>query len=325
MLCLIQFLSDEIRRVEHDLVMASDFVKQPLLPGSFDPPIQPLRKNTAKKRRFRRCRSAPSVDVLSDSPAVRGMFQDAKFILGKQLSLRQVTILLAIYLGVGTACFFMVKHHIKGKKTNGVIDSLYFCIVTMTTVGYGDLVPGSVLAKLLACAFVFSGMAIVALLLSKAADYLVEKQEILLVRALHLHSKAGEMKTLKEMETNRMKYRFLTTTVLLLLLIIIGTIFLSKVEKLRLVDAFYCVCSTITTLGYGDQSFSTLSGRVFAIFWILTSTVCLAQFFLYLAEWNTEHRQQLLAKWVLNRRMTFVDLEAADIDEDGSVGINRPL
>ena len=75
----------------------------------------------------------------------------------------------------------------KGKKTNGVVDAVYFCIVTMTTVGYGDIVPDSVATKLLACAFVFTGMALIALSLSKAADYLVEKQETLLVRALYMY------------------------------------------------------------------------------------------------------------------------------------------
>uniref|UniRef100_A0A1D1Z2P6 Calcium-activated outward-rectifying potassium channel 1 n=1 Tax=Anthurium amnicola TaxID=1678845 RepID=A0A1D1Z2P6_9ARAE len=301
--------------------MANDFVKQPLLPRSLDSPHQPPTCTTAKKRRYRRCRSAPSVDVLSHSTIADGPFPDAKFILGQlHPSMRQVIVFLVIYLGVGTVCFFMVKHQIKGNKTNGVIDSLYFCIVTMTTVGYGDLVPESISSKLLACAFVFTGMAIVALVLGTAADYLVEKQEVLLVKALHLHNKVGEAKVLKEMATKKVEYKILMTLALLLLLMTTGTIFLSTVEKLSLVDAFYCVCSTITTLGYGDKSFSTLGGRIFAVLWILTSTICLAQFFLYLAELNIEHRQQLLAKLVLNRRMTFVDLEAADIDEDGTVG-----
>ncbi|KAK1315863.1 Two-pore potassium channel 1 [Acorus calamus] len=105
----------------------------------------------------------------------------------------------------------------------------------------------------------------------------------------------------------------------LLVLIVVGTIVLWRVEKLDLIDAFYCVCSTITTLGYGDKSFSSKGGRVFAIIWILTSTICVAQFFLYLTELNAEWRQQQLVKWVLRRRMTHMDLEAADIDKDGVV------
>jgi len=46
----------------------------------------------------------------------------------------------------------------------------------MTSVGCGDLVPNSDTTKLLACAFVFTGMAIVGVFISKLADYLVEKQ-----------------------------------------------------------------------------------------------------------------------------------------------------
>ncbi|TYH30488.1 hypothetical protein ES288_A01G099400v1 [Gossypium darwinii] len=223
-------------------------------------------------------------------------------------------------MGLGTICFYTTRTQIKGDKTNGILDALYFCVVTMTTVGYGDLVPNSDLAKLLACAFVFTGMALVGLVLTKAADYLAEKQEILLVKALHMNQKVGELQVLKEIETNRVKYKFYTTLIILVVLILSGTIFLYKVENLGLVDSFYCVCSTITTLGYGDKSFSTEGGRIFAVFWILASTICLAQFFLYVAEVNTENRQRALVKWVLGRRTTNVDLEAADIDDNGVVG-----
>ena len=186
----------------------------------------------------------------------------------------------------------------------------------MTTVGYGDLVPSGVTSKLLSCACVFSGMAVVGFLLSKAADYFVEKQEALLARAFYL----SESRIMKEMGVNRARNKFITTAGFLLVLMTMGVVFLWKVERLSLIDAFYCVCSTITTLGYGDKSFSSTGGRLFATAWILSGTICLAQFFLYLAEWKAEKNQWLLAQWVLNRRLTFVDLEAADLDQDGSVG-----
>ncbi|KAK6133022.1 hypothetical protein DH2020_033232 [Rehmannia glutinosa] len=209
---------------------------------------------------------------------------------------------------------------IKGEKINGVLDSVYFCIVTMTTVGYGDLVPNSAATKLLACAFVFSGMALVGLTLSRGADYIVEKQEILLIKALHMRQKLGPTEILKELETNKVRYKCFTMMAVLVLLFFVGTVFLATIEKLDFVDALYCVCSTITTLGYGDKSFSTKAGRVFAIFWILTSTICLAQFLCYIAELNTESRQKALVTYVLTKKMTNVDLEAADVDENGIVG-----
>ncbi|XP_042477930.1 two pore potassium channel a-like [Macadamia integrifolia] len=301
--------------------MAKADGEQSLLVGLLDPSPQPNRKQPNKKGRFRRCRSAPPPEFFHPEKNGGGgsLPRSPSFFGDLHPSFVQVSTLLSIYLGVSTLCFFLARNQIRGEKTNGVLDAVYFCVVTMTTVGYGDLVPNSKVTKLLACAFVFSGMALVGLILSKAADYLVEKQEILLVKALHLHQKPGEREILKELENNRVKYKFVVTLILLLLLILVGTIFLYKVEKLDLVDAFYCVCSTITTLGYGDKSFSTEMGRVFAVFWILTSTICIAQFFLYLAELNTERRQHLLVKWVLNRRMTYTDLEAADLDDDGVV------
>ncbi|CAL4935995.1 unnamed protein product [Urochloa decumbens] len=164
------------------------------------------------------------------------------------------------------------------------------------------------------------GMAIIALFISKAADYIVEKQEVLFFKALHMNMKGCEAKILKAMETNRIKYKFYTVALLMAMVVVSGTLFLWKVEKLSLVDSFYCVCATITTLGYGDKSFSSKLGRVFAIFWIIMSTILMAQFFLYLAELYTERRQKMLAKWVLNRRITTMDLEAADLDGDRQVG-----
>ncbi|XP_020591787.1 two-pore potassium channel 1 [Phalaenopsis equestris] len=290
--------------------------KQALLSGFTDQST-----GTSKKRRIRRCKTMPASDAnFLDFEKVNGLFPVSNFIMKNfRPSFRKAFVFLIIYLFVGCTCFYLVRDQIIGKKTNGILDALYFCIVTMTTVGYGDLVPHSVAAKLLACAFVFSGMAFVALFLGKAADYLVEKQEVLLVKAVHLKRKVGMQQMLKEIDTRKAEYKFLTIAVVLLVLISLGVIILVKVEKLDIIDAFYCVCATITTLGYGDKSFSTALGRVFSVFWILTSTICLAQFFLYIAEIQMEHRRQSLVKWVLTRRMTIVDLEAADLDDDGVV------
>ncbi|KAE9596403.1 putative Two pore domain potassium channel, EF-hand domain pair [Lupinus albus] len=299
--------------------MANNGADEPLLLGSPDP-AAPKAKRQLNKRRFLHSRSAPcapelvppetndNVVSITNSMSIFGMLHP---------SFKKVAICLTVYIGIGTVIFYLVRNQIKGMKTDGILDAVYFTIVTMTTVGYGDLVPNTDLTKLIACAFVFSGMAVVGLILSKAADYLVEKQEFLLVKAMH---KVGPTQILKEAEVNKTRYKFVLVFLLLLLLIIAGTIFLVYVEKLEIVDAFYCVCSTLTTLGYGDKSFSTKWGRVFAVFWILTGTLTLAQVFFYLAELNTESKQKELAKWVLTRRMTNLDLEAADLDDDGSVG-----
>lgn len=301
--------------------MANEGEKQPLLAGLVDPAIKVNQIVGPNRRRFRRCKSAPLIEFVPPEINGNGLLPRSESFFDKlHPNFKRVLWFLVVYLGLGTICFYLVRNQVKGLKTNGILDAVYFCIVTMTTVGYGDLVPDSTTSKLLACAFVFSGMALVCLILSKAADYLVEKQEILLVKALHLNQEVGQLDMLKEIETNRVRYKCFMVMTFLVVLIVIGTIFLTIIEKLDLVDAFYCVCSTITTLGYGDKSFSTEAGRVFAIFWILTSTICLAQFFFCIAEVNTENRQKALVKWVLTRKVTNVDLEVADLDDDGVVG-----
>ncbi|KAL5700020.1 hypothetical protein ACHQM5_025524 [Ranunculus cassubicifolius] len=212
---------------------------------------------------------------------------------------------------------------VKGKKTNRGVDSIYLIISTMTASGYGDLVPNSVAIKLLVCALVFGGMALIGLVVSKAADYLVEKQEVLLVKALHFSEEVHEAELLKEIKTNRVKYKLLVTSVGLLILMIIGTLFLYKVEGLNFVNSFYAVVCLMTTLGYGDKTFNTVGGRVFAMFWILSGTICVAQFFLYIAELNSEKRRQSLVRLVLKQRMTDTDLVKADLDNDKLVSANE--
>lgn len=229
------------------------------------------------------------------------------------------TLLLA-YLVAGTAAFYLTMDHMSGDRSSSrALDALYFCVVTMTTVGYGDIVPSSDVAKLLACAFAFAGVALVGTFLSKAADYLVEKQEALVFRAVHLNRADDPKSSLRDMEANKVRYKLYTSTALLAVALVSGTAFLVKVEGMRPVDALYCVCATVTTLGYGDRSFSSAAGRAFAAAWITVSTLVVALFFLYAAELGAERRQRALARWVLTRRTTSMDLEAADIDGDHRV------
>uniref|UniRef100_A0A7N0RC36 Potassium channel domain-containing protein n=1 Tax=Kalanchoe fedtschenkoi TaxID=63787 RepID=A0A7N0RC36_KALFE len=270
--------------------------------------LQPLTSRKAPpKRRYRRCRSAPVQPADEGSQTSR----PGNILKHLQPSFRIVAIFLAVYLGVGTLCFSVVGHHIKGKKTNAVLDAVYLSVVTMTTVGYGDLVPDSVFTKLMACAYVFLGMALVGLLLANAADYLVERQEMLLAKAL--------LDVTEEGETKKVKYKCVTVVVILSVLVAVGISVLMWVENLSFVDAFYCACCTVSTLGYGDVSFTTTIGRIFAVFWIPAGTLCAAQFYLYIAELATEKKRKSLVKWVLTRKMTKLDLEAADFDGDGAV------
>nr|XP_043628956.1 two-pore potassium channel 1-like [Erigeron canadensis] len=277
-----------------------------------------------KRRRFRRIKSAPHSDS-SASFSGNKITSDAKKPRPKSIfdhfypNYWKVGVILFAYLGAGTLTFTLTRHQISGIKTHKILDALYFTVVTMTSVGYGDVVPASTLTILLACLFVVSGTVIVGLVLSKAADLLVEKQERLLIKALHLNETIGEAAILKKIKTKKVRNKCIILVVLLLVLMAAGTCILLAVEDLDFVHAFYCVIGTLTGLGYIDKCFSTSGGRVFALFWILSGTVYVAQLLFTFALLHTERRQRSLVKWVLKRQTTVSDLEAADFDGDGIV------
>lgn len=277
-------------------------------------------------KRIRQCHSAPAPELTDSCPKEKlGHAAPEHNNFGnrdsKSTSWKGFLIFIA-YLGIGTVCFFAMEHELQGEATHGLIDALYLCIVTMTTVGYGDLVPDGISAKLFTCVFVFVGFGLVGLLLGTGADFLFEKQETMLMKALSRKQSSGDTRGLQE-QIIRIRWKVVIAGTVVLVLSIIGLIFLIIAEGMNFLDAFYCVCTTVTTLGYGDVSFHTIGGRSFAVIWILVSTISVAQFFLYVTELYTEGRRQSFLHWVLTRKTTSADLEASDMDNDGVVSASE--
>ena len=53
----------------------------------------------------------------------------------------------------------------------GFVDAAYFTMITLTTIGYGDLVPTTALSKMFTAFFAFAGVAVFLFALSILADY----------------------------------------------------------------------------------------------------------------------------------------------------------
>ena len=59
-----------------------------------------------------------------------------------------------------------------------IIEALYFCVVTLTTVGYGDLHPTTAVTQIFTIVYILTGFGVlVALLTSVAQQYLTQKAE----------------------------------------------------------------------------------------------------------------------------------------------------
>lgn len=304
--------------------MACNASEKAVLSGVVEPTPQESKTNALKRRIYGCFKGAPLADsVPAEAKATSPIPLFGSISVKLHPSIKQVGMFVGIYISVGSMCFFVLRKQLKGKSTNGLVDSIYFCISTLTTVGYGDLVPDSILTKLLSSFFAFAGMGLVGLVLNKTGDYFLEKQERMFLKAMHLHKKLGPDEFEKEFDTSKDRRLALTNFLKLIItisgLVVFGLLHLAVVDEFDFIDAIYWISITITTLGYEDESFKHTKGRIFAVFWMLSSTVSLAQCLLQVIELKFQCRQRAFVKRFLAQRMTNVDLEAADHDDDGVV------
>ncbi|KAH9311916.1 hypothetical protein KI387_026951, partial [Taxus chinensis] len=234
---------------------------------------------------------------------------------------KQAFIYLIVYLSVGVVIYSLNKDKFSGNETNPIVDALYFCIVTMCTIGYGDITPMTTSTKLFSCFFVLVGFGFVDIFLGGMVTYVLDKQENLLLSTVEGSHHDIAKTYIVDVKKGRMRIRMKVALALgvVILCIGVGTTVMHFSENLIWTDAFYLSVMSVTTVGYGDHAFKTLPGRLFASVWLLVSTLAVARAFLYFAEARIDKRHRLIAKWVLHRDMTIDDLLAADIDNNGFV------
>ncbi|GMI85971.1 tandem-pore K+ channel 3, CA2+ ACTIVATED OUTWARD RECTIFYING K+ CHANNEL 6 [Hibiscus trionum] len=266
-----------------------------------------------------RSKTAPAMAVLND--VIRPSIPKPQS--GSQYIVRQAFLLLLLYLASGVVIYWFNRHNFLGNETHPVVDALYFCIVTMCTIGYGDIIPNSVGTKLFSILFVLVGFGFIDILLSAMVCYVLDLQENYLLRTVeHEGRKKDSARSyIFDVKKGRMRIRMKVGLALgvVVLCIGIGVGVMHFVENLGWLDAFYLSVMSVTTVGYGDRAFKTMSGRIFAAVWLLVSTLAVARAFLYLAEARVDKRHRRMAKWVLGQDMTVSEFLAADIDNNGFV------
>ena len=99
-------------------------------------------------------------------------------------TLTQAAILLLFYLSLGVLIYSLKRDSFSGVETHPVVDALYFCIVTMCTIGYGDIAPLTDATKVFACVFVLVGFGFVDVLLSGVVNYVLDLQESVILAGI---------------------------------------------------------------------------------------------------------------------------------------------
>lgn len=275
---------------------------------------------------FHRCKTAPAIGFTGDLGVPR-FSSDPKPQPPSQSIVRHAVIFLAVYLSFGVIVYWFERDSFLASETHPVVDAIYFCIVTMCTIGYGDITPNSLTTKLFSIMFVLVGFGFIDILLSGMVSYVLDLQENHLLQAVKQRGQnskdtnSGPRSYIIDVKKGRMRIRMKVGLALgvVVICIGIGVGVIHFVERLGWLDSLYCSVMSVTTVGYGDRAFKSLPGRIFASVWLLVSTLAVARAFLYLAEARVDKRQRRMAKWVLEHGMTVAEFLAADIDNNGSV------
>jgi voltage-gated potassium channel len=70
----------------------------------------------------------------------------------------------ALVILVGTIVEYNIESKVPNTQIKTYLDSLWWCVSTVTTVGYGDIVPVSNLGRIVAIFYMFFGISMISLL-----------------------------------------------------------------------------------------------------------------------------------------------------------------
>jgi voltage-gated potassium channel len=107
----------------------------------------------------------------------------------KDPAFRFLALVAGSVLAIGTVYY----HYIEGWRW---LDSLYFCVMTLATVGYGDFAPKTDPGKVFTMLYVFIGIGLLIAVFTRLADALVAAQQDSLEK--HQHRRLRLKKPSKE-------------------------------------------------------------------------------------------------------------------------------
>uniref|UniRef100_K3X659 EF-hand domain-containing protein n=1 Tax=Globisporangium ultimum (strain ATCC 200006 / CBS 805.95 / DAOM BR144) TaxID=431595 RepID=K3X659_GLOUD len=247
------------------------------------------------------------------------------------------------YLAVSIAFFYNVEDW-------SAIDCVYYAMVIVTTVGYGDVVPVSKGGKVFTIFFAFYGICTIGIALGRLARLFLNRQKSiakeatqkLLTHVDHAHSVANTLspglpthnpavdkeqsvsipvappngQRPKKAKWRRVLFSRSNLAILSALMPIAvsigGGLIVGAIEGWPILDCFYYSIVTITTIGFGDLSPKSRDGRLFAIFYLPLAVVSVAHGIGSVIE-------EISKRSVMKTKISMKELLAMDSDGDGKV------
>lgn len=186
-------------------------------------------------------------------------------------SLRQATLeaigALAVILMVSTLFYTIAAQWT-------LLDALYFSIVTLTTVGYGDVVPKDMAGRLFALLLFFLGAGVVGSAVGTAFTVYLDESKEEENRTWSDLRRGNNTERHERIARKSNPWRRLRKSLALVAAWTLGgALAFSSIEpKYSFLDACYWAGASLTTVGYGDIKPKKRESKLFAIFYLLGGT-----------------------------------------------------
>ncbi len=115
-----------------------------------------------------------------------------------------------VVIFVGTVVMYNIESGAENTRMKTLLDALWWCVATVSTVGYGDVVPVTNLGRIVALIYMFFGITLIAILMAVVTNTFykkrIEKPEIEKKEREMSYLKDIIIKKLSEIETKQAEY-----------------------------------------------------------------------------------------------------------------------
>jgi potassium channel subfamily K len=218
-----------------------------------------------------------------------------------------------------------------------IIDSLYFAVVTFTTVGYGDMSPHTDMGRLFVIFFAIYGILILGFFISVVGEIVIDAQDAAVASArkkaskkvLRMFSSDSVSESLKNKPKEKSLFRELLEVLIkeipILVAISLVAILIGAVEGWSIIKSLYFCVITSTTIGFGDLTPTTPYLKVLSIIFIPISVAVFGEVLGRIAGVYFKRNNRETEKEFMERQLTLTDLTAMDSDGDGKVCLGEFL
>lgn len=214
--------------------------------------------------------------------------------------------------------------------------SVYFCIITLSTVGYGDMTPSTDWTKIVALLYVYIGLffftTVIGTIIGRRTTQREVQEglesdeeeedgptwpEVPIEGGPPQHPASPKGYSLYRKDLMRRHTSIAKAVLAIFILISIATIFFSCNEDFSAVDSLYFTMITMSTVGYGDINMKHASTMIFDVFFVIIGVSLLIYFLLTLGALFAKKMRRRMFKIFARKGVTMDVIKAVADPETG--------